>query len=91
MYMADWNAAPKHQRLRGFGNGTEGDVIPLCPAGIYDVDSGIFGWNFPHGSTGMICLGGGDWYFSIPQSTAEGYRSDIRLYRWTGAAPEGFQ
>jgi len=91
MYTADWRAAPVHRRLEGFGDGTEGDVIPLCPAGMYDADSGIFGWTFPYGSTGMICLGGGDWYFSISSKGAEGYRSDITLYRCTGETPHGFE
>lgn len=90
MFIADWTALPARRRLTGFGDGTEGDVIPLCPMGMYDADSGVFGWTFPYGSTGMICLGGGEWYFSVPAKGDEGYRSDITLYRRTGEAPDGF-
>ena len=54
-------------------------------------ESGVWGWDFPYGSTGMICLGGGEWYFSIHQSTEEGHRSDITLYRWTGITPNGWE
>ena len=91
MYIADWNAAPVRQRLRGFGDGTEGDVVALVQAGLLHRDSGVFGWEFPHGSTGMICLGGGEWYFSVPQKTEEGHRSDICRYRWTGITPDAWK
>ena len=91
MYIADWKAAPVHQRLRGFGDGTEGDVISLWRAGMYDEDSGIFGWEFPFGSTGMICLGGGQWLFSHPAKSEEGFSSEIVEHRWTGRTPEGFR
>ena len=90
MYIADWNAAPKHQRLAGFGDGTQGDVVPLLQAGLLHADSGVYGWEFPYGSTGMICLGGGAWYFSVPRKSEAGFGSDVTLYRWTGATPDGW-
>ena len=91
MYIADWKAAPKHQRLVGFGDGTEGDTVPLWCAGLYDADSGIYGWDFPHGSTGMICLGGGEWLFSHPAKSEEGFSSEITVHRWVGTTPDGFK
>lgn len=90
MYAADWNAAPMRARLSGFGDGTEGDVVPLRREGMYDAESGVFGWEFAHGSTGMICLGGGEWYFSCEKKDGSGFASDIVKHRFTGQTPDGF-
>ncbi len=90
MYVADWNAPPVSTALRGFGDGTRGDVVPLFRGGLYDAASEVFGWTFPRGSTGMIALGGGLFCFSFDRRSEAGYGSDIRLYKWTGLSPDGF-
>lgn len=90
MYTADWNAPPRRARLAGFGDGTEGDTAPLWRAGLYDAESGVFGWNFRYGSTGMIALGGGEFYFSREERRGDEFASEIVLYRFTGETPDGF-
>lgn len=91
MYVADWAQTPRRVCLDGYGDGTVGDVLPLVQAGMLHAESGLYGWQFPHGSTGMICLGGGEWYFSVPQNTPEGFRSDIVRCLWTGQTPDGWK
>ena len=91
MYVADWNAVPRTVPLAGFGDGTTGEVVPLWSAGICDPASGLRGWDFPWGSTGMIALGGRQFYFSCEKRTEAGYASDVRLFRFTGRTPDGWE
>lgn len=59
--------------------------LPLAGRGETDAATGIRGCNFPHGSTGMIALGGGYYYFSEPGSTPDGEQyTNICLYRLEG-------
>lgn len=54
-----------------------------------DPSTGVSGWYFPLGSTGMCPLGRGLWYFSASARTpGEGESCTAILYRWTGT-PDG--
>ncbi len=60
--------------------------------GLYDNASGVYGWRFKWGSTGLNPLGNGLWYISEnakDKSTGE-QSCNARLYRWTGAADSPF-
>lgn len=65
--------------------------LRLSDDGIKDEASGISGWRFPWGSTGICSFGGG--YFLL----SENGRTDginwcgIRLYRWTGSQDSPFE
>ena len=49
-----------------------------------DEKTGIYGIEFPYGSTGMISLGNGYFYFSRPFQTEEGFNTDVGLYKFDG-------
>lgn len=71
--------------LKGFEGGAKGRVLQLAPAGMYDQKSGVHGWYYPWGATGMHALGNG--YFYISQNGVTKSKKqycDLRLYRWTG-------
>ena len=53
--------------------------LPLKKAHLFDKESGIYGLDFSHGSTGMISLGNGMWYFSKDGKSDKGYYSEIVL------------
>lgn len=91
MFQANWSAAPQHRPLAGFTNGTAGDTVPLLCGGLYDAKSGVFGWDFPRGTEGMIALGDDTWYFSHPFSEDGKWGAEICLYRYTGTAPHGWE
>lgn len=79
MFVIDGQKAPKEELLRGYKNGETGKVLSLV-----EKEDGILGSYFRYGSTGMIALGGGMFYFSEDHN-GEGYwDSMIRLYRYTG-------
>ena len=66
-------------------------VLQLWEAGIYDKKSGVWGWDFPRGSTGIICLGDGYWYAGHEGHTDKGSDTTVHLYKWTGVPPLGFE
>ena len=59
--------------------------MPLCLFGAEKAENGISGSDFPYGSTGMISLGDGLFYFSKHFYDKEnGYGSDICLFNFDG-------
>lgn len=70
------------------GNPEAGIVshLRLDTDGLCDPSTGITGWNFKHGSTGICPIGDGYFYISEKgrdQQTGTN-SSNVRLYRWTG-------
>ena len=64
-----------------------GERLFLQPMGECDNATGICGWYFPYGSTGMFSFGDGRWLFSENRKIEAGYCSDICLYEWDGEHP----
>lgn len=91
MFLIDGHAEPSEKPLQGFSVPQTGCVASLVHAGLHDDKSGIYGWEFPYGSTGIFSLGNGYFYFSQDRREASGYSSTIRLYQWTGKAPSPFE
>ena len=89
LYMVDASVPAKRQPLAGVP-GEEGLVLSLLEAGIPDAASGVWGWDFPYGSTGIAALGGGLFYVSREGKRDGLHTSSIGLYRRTGEAPMGF-
>lgn len=81
MYMLDGERPAVCEKLRGLD--MEGLVPVQWEKGIPH-ESGVWGWDFPYGSTGMIALGDGYYYFSENGHDENGQFSTIRLYRWNG-------
>ncbi|MBO5269863.1 MAG: hypothetical protein J6B77_03690 [Clostridia bacterium] len=96
LYIIDGARAPEMQVLKGCGSDREEKVLFLKEAGIPH-ESGVYGWDFPYGSTGLYSFGNGYFYVSqnasvkINGGTKRLQTSVIRLYRFTGEAPLGFE
>ncbi len=88
MYVIDGSRAPRETALSGM-EGVRGTTLSLREKGL--CKNGIYGYNFPYGSTGMIALGNGYFYFSEDHGNNGEYSSDIRLYRYTGQAERPFE
>lgn len=58
--------------------------LKLSDDGITDPGTGISGWRFKWGSTGICALGDGLFYISENGKDERGQYSAIRLYVWTG-------
>ena len=63
------------------------EILSLKKSGKYDEKSGIYGWNFPYGSTGLYSYGDGNWLISHNRTSPEGQCSDIYHYSWNGTDP----
>ena len=59
--------------------------------GMKDEATGIRGWMFPVGSTGMASLGDGYFYFSHNYNSEQGQGSTIRMYRYSGRPDAAFE
>ena len=70
-------------------DGEIGEILLLRKEGLSE--NQIYGYHFPYGSTGMISLGDGLFYFSEDYKDDEGYASHIRLYRYTGNPEKLFE
>ena len=67
-------------------------LLPLADAGMRDEVTGIRGWHFQWGSTGLCPLGNALFYVSHNAKKADGTETcTARLYRWTGNAESPFE
>ena len=82
MFMIDVSKPAETKKLCGMDEC--GEVLPLAVDGIFDERSGVYGFDFKYGATGMISLGNGCYYFSHPWVDKEKGRagSDVYLYRY---------
>ena len=71
------------------GCGISGEVLTLAHDGEHDEASGVRGWQFNVGSTGIASLGDGYYYFSHNREDYANKRfySDIRLYKYDKKRP----
>lgn len=90
MFVIDGKKVPESQPLIGC-KGEIGQVLSLRQSGLFDEKSGIYGYEFRYGSTGMLSLGGGFFYFSEDYGENGEFGSMIRLYRYTGSTPTPFE
>ena len=89
LFTIDLDTKAKKERLKGFDNGERGYVLPLKKIGMYDEKSGVYGWRFPDGSTGICHIGDGLFYISKNSSKPE-QSSTLTLYRWAGEPDNAF-
>ena len=90
-FIIDGSAAPVTVQLRGFPEGVTGETLSLLPQGLYDEQSGIWGWDLRHGDTGLFALDDGYYYISHNGHTPDKEQfSRVHLYRWTGETPTPF-
>lgn len=91
LFAADGAARPVKRILEGVPYARRGYVVPLAQAGLQDGATGIRGWRFGYGATGLCSLGDGYFYISHDYRNADGQGSVIRLYRLTGDAEQPFK
>ena len=91
LFAADAKARPAKQTLQGVPYLKKGLVVPLKAEGLKDATTGIRGWMWGVGSTGMAALGGGYYYFSHNYNSEQGQGSTIRMYRYTDLKDEAFE
>ncbi len=83
MFVIDRNVPPIENSVPK-GSNIVMSQLPLAAVGDYDEKSGLHGIRFPHGSTGMISLGDGYFYFSEHYQKEKEHGTVIRLYEYDG-------
>ena len=65
--------------------------LSLLQAGLRGPETGIRGWNFEWGSTGLCSLGDGFFYISHHEKTNDGQQATtVYKYKWIGDADRAF-
>lgn len=92
LFAIDGSQSPALQTLKGFDNNGKGKVLQLAKAGMHDEKSGIYGWHYQWGATGIFSLGNGYFYISQNGMTENKKQyCNLQLYRWTGEASRPFE
>lgn len=90
LFMFDRSKPAKKVQLKGYEGKMKQKTIPLATEGLRDEKTGVYGWNFNLGTTGLCPLGDGYFYISHPSSKPR-QSCTAKLYKWTGAADAPFQ
>lgn len=74
-----------------YGGTNKVKSLSLLEAGPQDPKTGIHGWHFDWGSTGLFPLGDGLFYISHNEKSKDGQQSTtLHKYRWVGAEDNSF-
>ena len=93
LYAFPLDQKPTKGVLVGMGyDNTKHPLLSLAAEGLLDEATGVRGWNFKWGSTGLCPLGNGMWYISEnARDKQTGLEScTARLYRWSGEPARAF-
>lgn len=85
LYMLDLTQPAKEVEI--CGTDEFGELLSLKKIGNKREDEEIYGWYFPHGSTGLYSFGNGEWLISENRLTTEGQCGYIFRYIWNGVNP----
>lgn len=80
LFAIDGTVKPSKSALKGVPYIDKANTLTLWDKGEQDSKTGIRGWRFGVGSTGIAYLGKGMYYFSHNYGTDKGQGSNIRLY-----------
>ena len=83
LFAADMTVSPKREIPKGLDS--DGEILSLVTDGEHQ--NGIYGWNFPYGSTGLCSLGEGKWMISHNYTVDGQQCADIYSYKWDGDTP----
>ena len=78
LYAIDASKEPVYKKLRGTNE--QGYELSLLEKGKQHQETGIYGYNFNYGSTGLYCCENGDWLISEEHISQKGQCSLIYTY-----------
>ena len=91
LFVIDGHKKPVKKKIPSDNKMIKVKTLSLLQAGLHDKASGIRGWNFKWGTTGLEPLGEGIFYISHHKKSEDGQQSTtIYKYRWTGDENEAF-
>lgn len=89
LFAIDLNKKPVNEILKGFDGKVKGKVLTLKDEGMIDETTGVRGWDFKYGNTGLCYIGDGLFYISHNAKKPE-QNSTLHLYRWVGKPNKAF-
>ncbi len=91
LFVIDGHTKPTKSRILSDNKPLKVKTLSLLQAGLKDPHTGIRGWNFKWGATGLCPLGDGLFYISHPLKSKDGQQeSTIYLYEWIGDDEHAF-
>lgn len=91
LFVIDGHKKPVKQRIPSDNKMIKVKTLSLLQDGLQDEATGIRGWNFKWGTTGLEPLGEGLFYISHNKKSEDGQQSStLYKYRWTGDEKEAF-
>ncbi|WP_256012754.1 hypothetical protein [Desertivirga xinjiangensis] len=91
LFVIDGKRKPIKSYIRSENKKFKVETLSLLEAGSKDPVSGIRGWSFKWGATGMCPLGDGLFYISHSSKDKDGQQqSTIHLYKWIGSDHQAF-
>lgn len=92
LFVIDGQKKPLRSSVISDDTSIEVKKLSLVQAGLQDESTGIRGWHFKWGTTGMEPLGHGYFYLSHPKKTEDGQQTaTLHKYKWMGNKSEAFQ
>lgn len=93
LFTADLSLKPVSAKLSGVPYVGKQKILRLKEEGAKDEGTGIRGWRFKWGSTGICPVGDGLWYISenAKNPVTKEQECTARLYRWTGKESRPFE
>lgn len=93
-FIIDGSKSPEKGLIRGQEEPEQGLLLPLLEEGLYDGDTGIYGWDFS-GEFGLTSLDDGYYYVAddgeIEEDGVQKETGTAELHRWTGEIPTPFE
>jgi hypothetical protein len=91
LFVIDGHKKPDNIKITSDNKMVKVKSLSLLQAGLHDAATGIRGWNFKWGSTGLFPLGDGFFYISHNKKTNDGQQATtIYKYKWVGSADQAF-
>lgn len=91
LFVVDGSTKAVKKNIAGSYETCKGEQLSLKDAGLLDETTGLRGWRFRYGATGICPIGGGYFYISQNYKIDRRQASRLRLYRWTGDASSPFE
>ncbi len=92
LFVVDGHKTPTKTKILADGKEIKVKTLSLLAAGPEDAKSGIRGWRFEWGATGMFPLGNGLFYISHNDKSKDGQQqTTLYKYRWVGDAKTAFE
>ncbi len=91
LFVIDGHKKPQKTKIISNNKTMRVKTLSLLQAGRSDSTTAIRGWHFKWGSTGLLPLGGGDFYIAQPGKTSKNKQTaTVFKYKWLGADKEPF-